>query len=228
MHIFTEEHTPAQIVKEFPKASDLFKFHGINFCCKGDIELKKTFDHKNVEGSNILTELNGAYDEWLSKGNKAINWDTKSLTDITNYIKEHYHTYLQDELSALGEFVTRIYRVHGEDSLHLKELYSLYNEFLIEAEIHLVKETTEVIPMIQKSETINHHHISKEIEVLKDGNETMIQLLNKMRTTTNEFVPPLDACGSYRITYARLLELETEMMDYIHLENNILFERFAS
>lgn len=49
-----------------------------------------------------------------------------------------------------------------------------------------------------------------------------------MRTTTNEFEPPLDACGSYRITYTRLLELETEMMDYIHLENNILFERFAS
>src|SRR5690625_4578395 len=87
MYIFTEEHTPAQIVKEFPKASDLFKVHGINFCCKGDIELKKTFDHKNLEGSNILTELNGAYDEWLSKGNKAINWDTKSLTDITNYIR---------------------------------------------------------------------------------------------------------------------------------------------
>ena len=41
MYLFTENHTPAHIVKVFPKASDVFKVYGINFCCKGHIELKR-------------------------------------------------------------------------------------------------------------------------------------------------------------------------------------------
>ncbi len=88
--------------------------------------------------------------------------------------KEHYHTYLQDQLSALGEFVTRIYRLHGHTSPHLKELY---NEFIIEAEMHLIKEVTEVIPMIQEMDETYDRHISQAIVELKKGNEKMVQLL---------------------------------------------------
>ena len=35
MQEFTKEHTPAEIVKVFPKASDLFKTQKIDFCCGG-------------------------------------------------------------------------------------------------------------------------------------------------------------------------------------------------
>jgi len=228
METFTEEHTPAYIVKEFPKASDIFKTYGINFCCKGDILLKDTFADKDLEGNAILQELNSTYDDWKAKGNQATNWDSKSSAEITNHIVDHYHQYLQDELSSLGEFVTRIYRVHGHDSPHLQELYSLYNEFLIEAETHLVKESADIIPLIQANDETNQDKLANGIKEVKDRSETMVHLLNKMRETTNNFEPPIDACGSYRITYARLLDLEKEMMNYIHLENNILFERFAS
>lgn len=227
MHTFTEEHTPAYIVKKFPKASDLFKVHDINFCCKGDISLKATFKKQAIEGRLVLERLNLAYEGWKEKGNIAIDWDQESLTDITNYIAEHYHHFLQNELSSLGELVTRIYRVHGNHQPHLKELYALYNEFLIEAEMHLIKEATEVIPLIQAGRNMNQRAFKLELEQLKIRNNSMIQLLNDMRHTTNNFEPPIDACGSYRVTYARLLELETEMIDYVHLENNILLDRLA-
>lgn len=80
MYLFTESHTPAYIAKVLPKASDLFKEYGINFCCKGNIELKETFDKNELEGLAILEKLNGAYDDWVTKGSKASNWDAKSLT----------------------------------------------------------------------------------------------------------------------------------------------------
>lgn len=93
--------------------------------------------------------------------------------------------------------------------------------------MHLIKEVTEVIPMIQEMDETYDRHISQAIVELKKGNEKMVQLLKSIRTVTNHFEPPLDACGSYRVTYARLLELEAKMMDYIHIENNILFERIT-
>ena len=80
MYLFTENHTPAHIVKVFPKASDVFKVYGINFCCKGHIELKDVFDEMELKGASILAELNDADDNWMTKGSKATNWDAKSLT----------------------------------------------------------------------------------------------------------------------------------------------------
>src|SRR5690625_1990242 len=148
METFTEEHTPAYIVKEFPKASDIFKTYGINFCCKGDILLKDTFANKDLEGNAILYELNSTYDDWKAKGNQATNWDFKSSTEITDHIVDYYHQYLHDELSSLGEFVTRIYRVHGHDSPHLQELYSLYNEFLFDLDTYFVKVYLDSIDII--------------------------------------------------------------------------------
>lgn len=225
MHTFTEEHTPAHIVKVFPKASDLFKVHGINFCCKGDIVLKDTFVEKSLPGEEVLEKLNTSYESWKEKGNIATNWEAMSVKELVEYIKVNFHAFLQAELSALGEFVTRIYRVHGHDSPHLEQLYTLYNEFVMEAEIHIMQEVTEFIPLIQMTKVINIEKVQKEVNKLTARNVKMNELLKEMRKVTNDFVPPLHACGSYRITYARLNDLETEMMDYMHVENNILFKK---
>lgn len=228
MHTFTEEHTPAHIVKVFPKASDLFKVHGINFCCKGDILLKDTFVEKSLAGEEVLEKLNTSYESWIEKGNSATNWEAMSVTELVECIKINYHHFLQEELSALGEFVTRIYRVHGHDSPHLEQLYTLYNEFVMEAEIHLMQEVTEFIPLIELAEMTNSEVVQQEVHKLKERNVKMNELLQEMRKVTDDFVPPLHACGSYRITYARLNDLETEMMDYMHVENNILFKKLTA
>ncbi|MEI3614002.1 hypothetical protein [Pseudogracilibacillus sp. SO30301A] len=46
-----------------------------------------------------------------------------------------------------------------------------------------------------------------------------------MREIINGFQAPPGACGSYHITYDRLVELETDIFQHVHLENNILFKR---
>ncbi|WP_343032910.1 DUF542 domain-containing protein [Virgibacillus doumboii] len=61
MSQFTAEHTPAEIVKVFPKASDLFKERRIDFCCGGNRPLSDVFEEKDMDDSIILNELNNAY-----------------------------------------------------------------------------------------------------------------------------------------------------------------------
>lgn len=228
MHNFTEEQTPAHIVKVFPKASDVFKTYGINFCCQGDRVLKDTFDEKELEGPSILTELNNAYSIWKDKGNEAIDWDEVSLSFVIDYIKENYHPFLDEELPALESFVSRINHVHGYESPHLQELSTLYHEFLSEAEATIIQAASELYPKIELSDEIEHTNVGEEINLLRTHHENMIDLFKKMREITDDFTPPFDACGSYRITYARLIDLEKVMMDYIHIENNILFARLEN
>ena len=49
-----------------------------------------------------------------------------------------------------------------------------------------------------------------------------------MRTITGNYEPPADACNTYRALFDGLKELEADLHQHIHLENNILFPRAAA
>jgi regulator of cell morphogenesis and NO signaling len=46
-----------------------------------------------------------------------------------------------------------------------------------------------------------------------------------MRELTDDFTPPEDACISYRTMLAGLADLERDMHQHVHKENNILFPK---
>ncbi len=52
--------------------------------------------------------------------------------------------------------------------------------------------------------------------------------LARMRALTDGFVPPLDACDSYRALFKALADLEADMHVHIHKENSILFPRASA
>jgi len=51
------------------------------------------------------------------------------------------------------------------------------------------------------------------------------QNLANLRVLAFDFVLPEEACGTWRALYLGLDQLEQELMEHIHLENHILFDR---
>jgi regulator of cell morphogenesis and NO signaling len=47
--------------------------------------------------------------------------------------------------------------------------------------------------------------------------------LERLRTLTNGYQPPVEACNTYRALFAGLHDLEEDMHRHIHLENAVLF-----
>ncbi|GAB3793037.1 iron-sulfur cluster repair di-iron protein [Virgibacillus kimchii] len=229
MQEFTKEHSPAEIVKVFPKASDLFKAKKIDFCCGGDRPLHEVIAEKNLDETMIMTDLNSAYEAWSKEDHNTVDWDSVSLSNLIDYIVENHHAYLHEELAPLGQFVTKVFRRHGTDNPHLKELHRLFNDFKVDMEEHLVNEEDHVFPLIREYEENPSEELKERIIEanggLEDDHQASGYLLKKMREITNDFTLPLGACNSYRITYARLEELESNTFQHIHLENNILFKR---
>lgn len=225
---FTAEHTPAEIVKIFPKASDLFKQRRIDFCCGGDKPLHETFSKGKVDEKIVLSELNTAYENWQKEDNVITDWDALSFSELIDHIVHTHHAYLNEELPALGQFVTKIFRVHGAKHSHLKELHKLFHDFKVEMEEHMIKEESEVFPLIKEYEKNPNDKLKQHIHSanggLEDEHEATGNILKRMREITNGFEPPLDACNSYRITYARLSDMETDTFQHVHLENNVLFK----
>ncbi|MFC4556934.1 iron-sulfur cluster repair di-iron protein [Virgibacillus kekensis] len=228
MSQFTIEHTPADIVKIFPKASDLFKESRIDFCCGGARPLSDVFNEGNFDGDAVLNELNVAFENWQKEDHQVTDWEAIPHTELIDHIVHTHHAYLNDELPALGQFVTKILRVHGTNHPHLKELHHLYNDFKVEMEEHMIKEETEVFPLIKEYEKNQDPklltHIKEVNGDLEEEHASSGDILKRMREITNGFVPPADACNSYRITYARLADMETNTFQHVHLENNILFK----
>jgi regulator of cell morphogenesis and NO signaling len=48
-------------------------------------------------------------------------------------------------------------------------------------------------------------------------------ILRSIRQASSDFTVPPDACISYQTLYRALKELEADLHQHIHLENNILF-----
>jgi regulator of cell morphogenesis and NO signaling len=62
-------------------------------------------------------------------------------------------------------------------------------------------------------------------EVMQSEHETVGKQLNRMREITNHYSPPANACLTHKVTYAKLQELDNDLVQHIHLENNILFPK---
>lgn len=227
MKHFTIEHAPSDIIKTFPRASDIFKAYQINYCCSGHYPLEETFKKDtNLNGEKVLDELNNSYVAWLNEVNTTINPDTATQADIIDHIVKKHHPYFNNELEKLEEFVTRIYNVHGNDHSHLEELNDLYNTFKIEMQEKILKEENDLFPaLIQNNEEPTNERvqlvedISKQID---NNNKIAKDLLNEMSDLTNGFELPQQACGTYQITYARLREVKENTLIYISISDKLL------
>ena len=65
------------------------------------------------------------------------------------------------------------------------------------------------------------------IKMMEHEHDQAGAALRKLRDLTNGYRIPEDACTTYRALLTGLAELETDLHEHIHKENNILFPRAA-
>ncbi|WP_193708443.1 hypothetical protein [Alkalibaculum sporogenes] len=51
------------------------------------------------------------------------------------------------------------------------------------------------------------------------------KIIKNLRNMTHDYTVLDDGCNTYKITFAKLQEMESDMFQHIHLENNIIFSR---
>ncbi|MED4989944.1 MULTISPECIES: iron-sulfur cluster repair di-iron protein [Parageobacillus] len=224
---FTEQSIIGDIVAQFPKASDIFKAYKIDFCCGGQRPLKEAIQERNLDGKAILEQLNTLYAQSLEKDEK--NWSEASYSELIDHIIQKHHRYLAEELPNLSPYVTKVLRVHGVHHPHLAQIHKLFNELKTELEQHTIKEETHAFPLILQFEETptpeNRETMKQAIRELINEHDVAGDIIKTIREITNDFTPPEDACRTYHLVYNRLEALEEDLLEHIHLENNILFPR---
>jgi regulator of cell morphogenesis and NO signaling len=214
------------IVSLYPKTAEVFKKHRIDFCCKGNKSLQQVIHDQDIQEEELLKGLNMAAVSWEYENQ---NWLELSSSQLIDFIIKNHHAYLKETLPQLSEYVNKVARVHGPHHPELLQVNQWFEALRNEMEQHMEKEEREAFPaLIEYEEDPTDAKREKMVEILDTlelEHEGSGNLLGQIREVTKDYELPEDACTTFRLTYLNLEEMEADMFQHIHLENNILFNR---
>ncbi|MBB2183160.1 iron-sulfur cluster repair di-iron protein [Lachnospiraceae bacterium MD1] len=213
-----------EVVAELPNANRVFAEYGIDFCCGGHRKLYDVIQEQKLDETNIYEALKNVQEERINSY-QGENFGDMSATALTDYIEDTHHSYTRKALPEIAELLNTIARVHGKNHEELFEVYRLFGMLKSDLEQHLIKEETILFPDFENEE-VNKAEIQRVSDEIIQEHEAAGEILTKLRTITNQFRAPEDGCGTYRLVYQLLEELETDLHQHIHLENNILLKEY--
>lgn len=218
------------IASRFPGSMEIFQKYNIDFCCGGNRPLTEAIKEQDLDEKKLLQEINQAYRKKQTGLREDIDWDKASLSELIEYIVNKHHAFLQKKLPEISELVTKILRVHGNNHGEiLQKVHRLFHSLKMELEQHLIKEEEVLFPAIKEYEANpDKGKLKKTFSVInevEDEHEGAGDILKEMRKITFDYNVPDDGCRTYELTFKLLEELEKDLFQHIHLENNILFPR---
>ncbi len=212
------------IATRIPAAARVFEKYGIDYCCGGGTPLEDACTRRQVEVSAVLDEIQQVAS---SPAPSDVRWDQRPLTDLIDHILERYHDRLRELLPALDSMSEKVLARHGEGS-HGDALRRIRETFLglrAELESHMAKEEQILFPMIRAGQGAM---AGGPISVMEHEHDNAGAALRVLRELTADYAVPEEACTTWRALWDGLAELERDLHEHIHLENNILFPRALS
>ncbi len=227
-----QKNTIGEYVAQDFRTAALFSKYKIDFCCKGNKTLDEVCEAKGLDVNQIENEIDAVLN---TNSSSEMNFKSFSPNLLIDYILETHHEYIESKTSILLMYLDKLCKVHGERHPELFEINNLFKIASSELLNHLQKEEIVLFPFIKtmtkaikNNETIQQPGfgtVENPIAMLKHDHETEGDLFAKISELTNEYNPPIDACETYKVTYAMLKEFEQDLHKHIHLENNILFQK---
>jgi regulator of cell morphogenesis and NO signaling len=202
-----------------PPASTLvFQRHRLDFCCGGGRKLGDACLSVGLNPDKVIDEIS-AESAVISQE----RWGDRPLPELIDFILSRFHEPLRVDLPALIATTKQVEQVHGEKPNYPRGLASLLEQINEEVRRHMDKEEQVLFPAIQAGNRGANLHAP--IRVLIQEHEAHGAQLLRVRKLTSDFRPPAEACASWRALYIGLAKLEADLMEHVHLENNVLFPR---
>ena len=225
---FDVQMTVGQMVAERPSRARVFERRGIDFCCGGKKALTQACADRGVELDTVVNELISA-----DAGGEADqrNWNEATLTELADHIQATHHAYLRQELPRLSAMTTKVAQAHGDRHPEVWLVREVFDALRAEMEAHMFKEEQILFPAIRRLEANSGEpcfhcgSIQNPIRVMEQEHDGAGDALARMRKLTGDYTVPADACNTFRAMLSSLAELEADMHQHVHKENNVLFPR---
>lgn len=227
-----ENQIIGELVARDYRTASVFKKYSIDFCCQGNRTIQEACEKKNIDTKKVLEDLVAMME---AKSESTTDYQSWPLDLLADYIEKKHHRYVQEKTLEIQPYLDKICKVHGERHPELLEIKEEFNASAGELAAHMKKEELILFPFIRKmtkakleNTKVDAAHfgtVKNPIQMMMNEHTVEGNRFRKIEELSNNYTPPLDACNTYRVSFALLKEFEQDLHLHIHLENNILFPR---
>ncbi len=207
-----------QIAVELPGATAIFRRLKLDFCCGGQIPLAQACEQKQLDTGAVLEEL-------ARLDRPAVESLPQAAGEMIDHILERFHAVHREQLPELIRMARRVEAVH-RDSPHVPKGLAEHLEAM-EAELldHMAKEETIRFPALRQG---GQGGVDMPIQVMRSEHTDHGQQLERLMALSNDANPPPGACNTWRALYAGIGQFSDDLVNHIHMENNLLFPQFEA
>jgi regulator of cell morphogenesis and NO signaling len=224
-------YTVADVALNFPQAIKILNRYELDYCCKGNKLFTQACNKARLDPLKIWGEIERELPiPGPEQRHRFSVWDAPLLID---FIVQNHHEYVRIAVPQLRELIGKVTDTHGNELMELKEIQFNFDLLADELLEHLPKEEQVIFPAIRRLTTREVTapqspllaNIQTPILVMENEHEHHGELLKLMRSLTNHYTPPFKTCPTLHLMYKLLEEFDEDLMQHIHLENNILFPK---
>jgi regulator of cell morphogenesis and NO signaling len=210
-----ESRTVGEIAATLPGATAVFRKLKLDFCCGGDVVLaeavrKRGLEIAAVEAALVALDPNRSTPAPVATG------------ALIDHILSRYHETHRRELPELIRLARKVEVVHAAHPEGPKGIADALNAIYAELGKHMQAEEADLFPLMQKDDAGDSFPVAQ----MRHDHDRHGELLHRLESLANGFALPGDACRSWEALYLGSAKLVDDVMEHIHLENNVLFPRF--
>jgi regulator of cell morphogenesis and NO signaling len=229
-----EDSFVTDIVRVDYRTADVFRKYGIDYCCGGKLSLQKVCELRGLDIQLIKKDLENALRNF--EVSNSIDFNSWSVDFLIDFIVNVHHSFLVTNLPEIRETLDRFVIGHKSRYPFLTDLQSTFSRLQEELSEYMNEEETVIFPYIKQ---IAHAYESQEsyaallVRTLRKPLADRMRLqhaqirnsLHRLRELTNHYDLPSGACITHTVIFEKLKRLDDDLVQHVHLENNILFPK---
>jgi regulator of cell morphogenesis and NO signaling len=212
----------AEIVGTRPGAARVLRSYGLDFSCEGGRSLAQACEGCDVDPGEVRRALIAA----RAEPDDVRDWTERPLTELVAHIKERYHERHRIDLPYLIELAHRVEKRHGHREDCPRGLEDLLARLREDLEGHLDEEEQVVFPLVLNG--AKDGLTARSFAPARSEHDHHLEAMKQARALTSNYAPPVHPCRTWHALMRGLADLERDLIDHVHLENNVLFPRAAT
>ncbi|ASJ24379.1 iron-sulfur cluster repair protein YtfE [Laribacter hongkongensis] len=205
-----------QIAVALPGATAIFRRLKLDYCCGGQISLQQVVRNKELEIDPVMAELTT-----LQRGETTSRFE--SAAELIDHILVRYHDTHRAQLPVLIALAKRVEAVHRDHPAVPAGLAALLGEIQKDLLQHMQKEEQVLFPVLKAG---GNPFVIQPIGIMRSEHVEHGANLERLAALTDDMTAPPDACTTWNALYAGIRQLGEDLINHIHLENNVLFPQF--
>lgn len=221
------------VLNDYRTAEVLLNYN-IDFCCGGRQPLRLACEAKGLAIEHVLSDLHNSIQHFILPYQLAITeW---SLPFLADYIVNVHHAYFRKALPVTSTYLTRFADSHEKKYPVARQMQLLVENIGVSLLPRLQKEEDIFFPYIKQ---LAHAHLHNEPyagmlvrtlrkplqEVMHQEHIELYDDLLRLRELAGEYVVPINACVTQKVTYLKLKELDNDLQRHLTLEKTILLPK---